>query len=738
MSFLSRLFLVLLSVVSQLSATGPLMRLIETRAPFPPVQHLHDVTYADGRFIATGNHNTLLTSTDGIQWEAIELENPFHWYAAVHTGSDWKVFGDTLQASSPDGVTWTLQEGRHYDSLIVLPDGTYASARSNSPYLSDDGVVWRSVRPRENNTLRARGIATNGERLVIVGSEGTILSSDDQGMTWTPRLEGMIEGFTGRREDFLGVRYVDGAFYAFGLSGLLMTSADGLAWTLIPAPRSNTLTDVVRFQGKLYVSMVFSSAIAVTSDMVTWEYPRVGAGSIEALAASEERLVGVSEEGGIYTSPDGTEWQSVGSNSSDQLIAGAYGDDHVVLLGFQRALHSSDGILWEEIQDLAGDSLFCIAHGNGRFVIGSNSASVRTSDDGITWTSQTLPAEVVPEGDSLGHLIHDGEQFVGLTHQDHLITSTDGLSWEKSQGPTYAEGESPRELRMAGDRFVIVGGADQTFFASDDATTWEQIIVTTETEGATILDVTYGNGLYLVVDNRSKLYTSQDGVSWELSTSRITGGGYRLEYAEGQFYILTRSNVYATQDGKAVRRLSMPTDVMPGVLIHRPQQIILAGAYGQILSSPEQSAVGYEAWRKEFFTDATPLAAREPLADADLDGESNFEEYAYGNLPEDPSSRNITSVIDIRRSRGAISSVDYEFLRNAPRYQDGVQYLLEYSVDLQEWTPIDLSTVYSGQPLEGQPQHLDRVAVGSLDRDDERLKNGFGYFRHRVVPLSNP
>ena len=60
------------------------MRLMERRAPFPPVQNLHDVTYADGRFMAVGNHNTLLTSVDGEGWEAIELEHTFRtWYMLV-------------------------------------------------------------------------------------------------------------------------------------------------------------------------------------------------------------------------------------------------------------------------------------------------------------------------------------------------------------------------------------------------------------------------------------------------------------------------------------------------------------------------------------------------------------------------------------------------------------------------------------------------------------------------------
>ena len=46
----------------------------------------------------------------------------------------------------------------------------------------------------------------------------------------------------------------------------------------------------------------------------------------------------------------------------------------------------------------------------------------------------------------------------------------------------------------------------------------------------------------------------------------------------------------------------------------------------------------------------------------------------------------------MHRSHGKINSVNYGFFRNEPNYQDGVLYLLEYSIDMKTWIEVHLST----------------------------------------------
>ena len=105
---------------------------------------------------------------------------------------------------------------------------------------------------------------------------------------------------------------------------------------------------------------------------------------------------------------------------------------------------------------------------------------------------------------------------------------------------------------------------------------------------------------------------------------------------------------------------------MPSVLVRRPQQLILAGAYGQVLSRPARANVGHTAWAERAFEPTTPAVLREPEVEADADGESNFEDYAFGNLPEDPTSHGIQEILNVRRSCGKINSVNYGFFQNEP------------------------------------------------------------------------
>ena len=286
---------------------------------------------------------------------------------------------------------------------------------------------------------------------------------------------------------------------------------------------------------------------------------------------------------------------------------------------------------------------------------------------------------------------------------------------------------------LADKHLVLIGGGPGLMHASDDlGETWQRFEVMTVNEGASIRAAAYGNGQYLAVDSHTKFYASEDGNSWEPLDIRVSGFVNRIEYAEGFFYILTRAGVYVALEGWEANIHRLPTDVIPSVLIERPQQLILAGEQGQILSSPVPSAVGYEAWAAQHFSASTPVAMRVPDADADGDGERNVEEYAYGNLPENVASHGVREIMQFRHSRGKLSGVDYGFYRNVPWFQVGVRYLVEYSLDLETWYPVDLGTAGFGYDVDEKTRSADRVWLSGMDRVEPSLKEGRGYFRHRV------
>jgi hypothetical protein len=90
---------------------------------------------------------------------------------------------------------------------------------------SPDGTTW--TQRTSGTTAWLNGVAWNGTRYVAVGDGGTILSSPDA-VTWTTRATG--------GERLNGIAYGDGRFVAVGENGLVRASTDALAWTTARLP----------------------------------------------------------------------------------------------------------------------------------------------------------------------------------------------------------------------------------------------------------------------------------------------------------------------------------------------------------------------------------------------------------------------------------------------------------------------------------------------------------------------
>ena len=78
-------------------------------------------------------------------------------------------------------------------------------------------------------TSSACGAGPNGARIVVVGTDGRIQTSDDLGQNWTVRTSGVVE-------DLWDVDFGDGKFMAVGDNGVVLISTDyGVTWTLSDA-----------------------------------------------------------------------------------------------------------------------------------------------------------------------------------------------------------------------------------------------------------------------------------------------------------------------------------------------------------------------------------------------------------------------------------------------------------------------------------------------------------------------
>ena len=133
----------------------------------------------------------------------------------------------------------------------------------------------------------------------------------------------------------------------------------------------------------------------------------------------------------------------------------------------------------------------------------------------------------------------------------------------------------------------------------------------------------------------------------------------------------------------------------------------------------------YEGWRHDHFTSAdfpttgNPQALAATLQDADLDGLTNFAEYAFGRNPRAQDNRALTTATTVE-----VAGVRYGAIVFQRRHKAlDVSYVVEASDDLATWRAIDLlvNTVPGGD--------LDEVTY----RDDVAASSGKRFLRVRAV-----
>ncbi|MEY2878451.1 MAG: hypothetical protein RLZZ15_831, partial [Verrucomicrobiota bacterium] len=204
------------------------------------------------------------------------------------------------------------------------------------------------------------GIAAGAGTLVAVGDGGVIVSSADDGRTWTPRLSG-ITGW------IVGVTYGAGQFVAVADRGIILLSLDGTTWT--PAASSGTTQ---RLNNVLY---------------------------------ADGRFVAVGEGGTILTSLDANLWTPRFTGTTNWLHGLAYNSGIKAWAASGQGgmfLYSTDAVAWSRlpIPGLTTDieatvavesyaSFMAIGADGVAISIRQNTVVLKTGESLVTWTGET-------------------------------------------------------------------------------------------------------------------------------------------------------------------------------------------------------------------------------------------------------------------------------------------------------------------------------------------------------------
>lgn len=302
-------------------------------------------------------------------------------------------------ASSADAEDGAIPAGR------VLPSG------------SPPSFTW--TRQTSGTTSPLKGIAWSGKLAVVVGYDGTILSSED-GIAWKAAPQLAVYSYA-------AVAHRNGLFVAVGTSK----------------------------RGTHYGRVVSSSADGATWTTQRWQ-ERTGLNSI---AYGNGSFVAAGNRGAIVRSTAGETWYTVTSDTSEHLDGVSFLNDRFVVIGHNgTTMISSDGAKWTLKQHSVRTLYFRAEFGNGIYLALGQRQDARGAHYAMAWLSPDLKAWTEQEVSGLTgfrHSIFVASRFVASGSSGGILTSPDGLAWTMEVPPSSYAGQG--DLVWTGSMLIAVG-----------------------------------------------------------------------------------------------------------------------------------------------------------------------------------------------------------------------------------------------------------------------------------------
>ncbi|MEM7390704.1 MAG: hypothetical protein AAF492_00030 [Verrucomicrobiota bacterium] len=294
--------------------------------------------------------------------------------------------------------------------------------------------------------LTVGGIDTEGPDGHRIEAEfGTICRSVD-GEKWREAFKGgpVKDGFNHAKNNMLRcMTYGHGRFVATGNPKAIVTSTDGLTWTVVEAPGGG-------------MSVEFGNGIFLAPN--AYSFMR----STDGLIWDKSPL-----------KPDFKVWGREGAGHVRKTV---FGNGVFVCVGEQRLGVTKDGLSWVHHEILSDDKRpgrNVLLFGNGRFVWLTEKQGVRTSTDGIEWLPVDFPEVTGKHGENG---VFDGHYFwtSAATWKDPkkaVYRSNDGVNWELA-----AESSGTPAIRTAGNGLLLanIGHAKSFKFSSDGGKSWKE------------------------------------------------------------------------------------------------------------------------------------------------------------------------------------------------------------------------------------------------------------------------
>ena len=427
------------------------------------------------------------------------------------------------------------------DTSSIVWDGSQYVAVSNTPdysatILSTDASEWTINKFVNIPTQASEIVYLDGKFVVVCEDATTPIYTSDDAITFT--TTGSATGsLTVESTSLSSVAYNGNIWVAVGEN--IVTSSDAITWLetdVFTNGLVNNLNSVLYSNLSSYTGFVAVgtgqefisgnnqtvSIIKLSTDGTSWyALPIVSYKGLNAITASNSKLLAVGDSGVIYTSLNGTNWYGV--NESNIISVNA--STNVINVGSTTGFAVDDIVRFTTSFDVVSSTTsYYVVN-----VISATQIQVSTTLGGLPITlSGANPSSLTfmyayPLGQNLNDVLYANSLFITVGNSGTIKTSSDGYSWtvrtsgttENLNGITYNNDSS--EWIVVGDNNTIITSSDGITWISTSLFAPEPTVY--NVQGDPFLSGYGPEELVpgVVTDNLSMIVTTRPGTDWDIS-----------------------------------------------------------------------------------------------------------------------------------------------------------------------------------------------------------------------------
>lgn len=233
-------------------------------------------------------------------------------------------------------------------------------------------------------------------------------------------------------ENFEGVAFGNSRWVVVGEDGSIISSPDGIEWVQEVNPAAPARLDDVAFGGGIFVAVGRAPKMVLTSpDGRKWTKQEPEVSGFHEIIYDGSRFIGLLSGGFIITSPNGVEWAQPTRVPAKYDVGGiAHGNGVHMEVGYKRTgqppevFSSSNFSDWLPRDSKLDQNLMNVGFGLGQFIIVGQGGALATSVDGVEWTPRN-----VPHTGFIWDVVQGGDFLVAAAQWGRLLTSPDGANW---------------------------------------------------------------------------------------------------------------------------------------------------------------------------------------------------------------------------------------------------------------------------------------------------------------------